>query len=246
MKLRLLFTLILFIFVLAAAIPSRAQETASVRFVNLRVGANNIDMTDQNGAVLTQLGPFGTVSDPIEVDASLTGVGYSIVTGSGFSASGSFGTSPRFTAGHEHLVIVIGDDEEDDLLITDITAAFGGADSVADDGLGRLYVAYFVRELPGSAITLLNADGTSLGTRFMALDTESFDSAVETQALALLPGTYTLRAAVASDPTVNLILEQALTLAADDLTFVALVGAYPDAVQAMVISPDGVNVIGAP
>ena len=241
MKLRLFFTLIFLISALVAAIPSRAQDTATARFVNLRVGTDSINITDQNGAPLSTLGPFGFVSDPVEVDASLTGVGYSIQTGSGFSASGSFGTSPRFTAGHEHLVVVIGDDDEDDLLITDLTAAFGGADSVADDGLGRLYVLYFVRGLTSSAISLLNADGTPLGTTFLALDTDS----VQTQALALPPGSYTFRANAANDPATALIPEQALTLAADELTLVALVGVYPDAVQGMIVSPDGVNLIGA-
>jgi hypothetical protein len=228
---------------LISALPGSAQDTANVRFVNLRVGTDSIDMSDQNGAPLATLGPFGFVSDPVAVDESITGLAYSIQTGSGFSASSTSSFDPIFTAGHDYLVVVIGDEEEDDMLVLDLTQAFGGADAVADDGLGRLVVLYYVRELSSGAFSITNADNTPLGIYFLGLDTSGFDLEPETLSLALLPGDYTLSATAANDMLGELIPEQSLNLAADEVTVVGVVGAYPGTVQGVIIAPDGVTIL---
>jgi hypothetical protein len=244
MKFRLTITLMLLSAVLLTGVPAAAQDTARIRFVNLRVDSSALDITDQNGTSLANLGPFGEATAFMDVDTSITGLGFSIITGSGFSASMTAGFGPIFSAGHDYLVLMIGDSEEDTSLTIDLTAEFGGADAVVDDGMGRLLVIYFVRELGSAAFTLSNADHTPIGTTFLSLDASSFSPEARVYSVALLPGDYFLSATAANNVDAALMPEQSLSLIADDITIVAVMGAYPDAVQALLIGPDGATVLG--
>ena len=194
--------------------------------------------------MLVSLGPIGDASGVMEVDESITGLGFSVISGNGFSTNMTAGFDPIFTPGHAYLGLMIGDNEEDTDLIIDLTAEYGGVDATLDDGMGRLVVIYYVRGLESGAFTLSNADGTPLGTSFLSLDTSGFDLAPDVYSVALMPGDYTLNTTTAASADEALIPQQTISMGADELTIIAITGAYPDGVQALLFGPDGTRVLG--
>jgi len=236
------------ILMLMAALPGGAQEAgeARVRFLNLVPESTGLQILDAESNVLADAGGYGSLTDYIAVSSDLTGYSYSLSTGSGFSAGfrGAGSESPLFAPDHEYLAIMIAIEDDKDLISIDLTAQFGGLDGTAANGLGRLIVGHYVSGLSAGAYTLQEAGGTTLVTQFFSPDFSSFDIVVPMAAWGLAPGDYQLSAAAANDSAGVLLDAQSLTLSADQVTVLLVLGSYPDVVQAYLITAEGLTILG--
>lgn len=240
--------IIVLILMLMAVLPGRAQESgeARVRFANLVPESTGLQITDQENNLLVDVGVYGSLTDYIAMSSDLTGYGYSLSTGSGFSAGfrGAGSSEPLFAPDHEYLAIMIAVEDDKDLLKIDLTAQFGGLDATAANGMGRLIVGHYVSGLTAGAYTLQDANDTTLITQFFSPDFSSFDVTVPMAAWGLAPGDYQLSVAAANDPAGVLVDAQALTLSADQVTVMLVLGSYPDAVQTYLITSEGLTTFG--
>ena len=222
---------------LVMVVPSAAQDDAGparVRFANLVAESSSLLFTGMTAETLADVGPYGAVTDFVEVPTDLTGVGYSLQVGPSSRSGMRAGMDPLFTAGHDYLVLTLGYGSETSLVIVDLTGQFGAAATTA--GQGRLLVLYYVGDSPTSSYTL--ETGTGKVTLFMTVDTDSFDPQLALTAVALTPGDYSITVTDANQPETVILEPTTVTLQEDQMTILVVYGSSAQNSQGYLFSGD--------
>lgn len=221
---------------LLAALPAHAQEadTVTLRFANFVLTGTWVSFSGNGGDTLAEITEYGVISDPITIPADLKGLGYA-VTGFDWSNGGARGSSdPIVTPGHDYLILLLGDQEEQEPLMLDLTLAFGEVEGAAAD-FGRVLIAQFVPNLATGIYTISSGEGSPYAVQFLSQDIE--DPEPQQAAFALPAGDYQVQLTTGAAPTTPLFIEGVqLSLSAGQTKLVVLVGMVDGAPNALQIA----------
>lgn len=210
---------------LFAVTPISAQESGEVRvrFANFITEEGTVSITVGNESTAQTDIPANTLSDYFTMPAGQQSIGASIVIGNSFSGNGY---SRDFVAGHDYLLILGGNSEEDFDILIDETLIFGEK----DPSLARVL---FVYGIPGEDVASLRltTGGVTFAQAIQFPDSFLDDDVKGFAAISLSPGEYSVALSQAGTELTNLT---SLTLQPDTDYLVVFTGTVANGIQVIV------------